>query len=273
MKIYTSDGPIPFKQFTFPDGQPHFELQIEGHLKDGDPVTIETAIRNPAELFDVVLAGDALRRAGYYPGLDIRYLMGARMDRAINNRSPFTLKVVAEVMHEDLLFRPIRILDPHSEVALKLLNATAVYPTTALAEALAYYTPEETTIVVPDRGALARSYNVPPSHRKCKVIQGMKLRDMATGKLSAFAIDYPDRAKNQTCFIIDDICDGGGTFAGLGEILLKAGAKRVDLFVTHGIFSKGLPIPNIQAVYTTNSFSDSNEYWQVTKFQVDMSRM
>lgn len=54
--------------------------------------------------------------------------------------------------------------------------------------------------------------------------------------------------------IVDDICDGGGTFVGLAKELRAAGATRVYLYVTHGIFSKRLPLEGIDHVYTTDSF-------------------
>ena len=44
----------------------------------------------------------------------------------------------------------------------------------------------------------------------------------------------------RNCLIVDDICDGGGTFIPLAKKLKNAGAKTVTLYVTHGIFSKGL---------------------------------
>ena len=39
---------------------------------------------------------------------------------------------------------------------------------------------------------------------------------------------------------IDDICDGGQTFISLAQSLKKQGAAEIFLYVTHGIFSKGL---------------------------------
>ena len=46
--------------------------------------------------------------------------------------------------------------------------------------------------------------------------------------------------QNKTILIIDDICDGGMTFKLTAERLKELGAKEVHLYVTHGIFSKGL---------------------------------
>lgn len=45
---------------------------------------------------------------------------------------------------------------------------------------------------------------------------------------------------DKNILIVDDICDGGATFMLLTKDLYKRGAKSINLFVTHGIFSKGL---------------------------------
>ena len=46
--------------------------------------------------------------------------------------------------------------------------------------------------------------------------------------------------KDQTILIVDDLCDGGMTFIKSAERLYELEAKEVHLYVSHGIFSKGL---------------------------------
>jgi phosphoribosylpyrophosphate synthetase len=65
--------------------------------------------------------------------------------------------------------------------------------------------------------------------------------------------------------IVDDICDGGGTFLGISDALgsrLRSlgdvgGDYILGLYVTHGIFSKGFCdlIEKFDHVYTTDSFN------------------
>jgi len=63
--------------------------------------------------------------------------------------------------------------------------------------------------------------------------------------------------------IVDDICDGGATFILLAKELYAAGAKEVNLFVTHGIFSKGL-IPlyeaGIKRIFTQDGEASEEHY-------------
>lgn len=60
--------------------------------------------------------------------------------------------------------------------------------------------------------------------------------------------------KDATCFIVDDICDGGGTFIGTAAMLKSKGAAKVVLIVSHGIFSKGERLEGIDEIFSTDSF-------------------
>lgn len=41
----------------------------------------------------------------------------------------------------------------------------------------------------------------------------------------------------QSCLLIDDIVDSGGTLVNAADALLKAGAKEVSAYITHGVLS------------------------------------
>ena len=43
----------------------------------------------------------------------------------------------------------------------------------------------------------------------------------------------------KSCLLIDDIVDSGGTLINAAEALLKAGAKDVSAYITHGVLSGG----------------------------------
>lgn len=48
--------------------------------------------------------------------------------------------------------------------------------------------------------------------------------------------------KKQTICIVDDICDGGRTFIEAAKLLQRLEPKEIHLYVSHGIFSKGLKV-------------------------------
>lgn len=255
MRIYTPAGDLAFKAFSFPDGQPH--VKLETHEREFETVTVETALRHPTDLLTVALLADLLRGVGYQEILlDIRYLLGARMDRAISAMEPFTLQVVARWINS-LGFNKVRILDAHSEVATRLIrNSENVLPKAVVAQVVA--TLPQVDVVIPDKGAQARVFalmnGLPGFIHQC-----YKERDPNTGALSNFRVPS-EGLKGRDLLIIDDICDGGGTFVGLAKELRKAGAKKVFLFVTHGIFSKWLPLEGIDHIYTTDTYTSPHAY-------------
>jgi ribose-phosphate pyrophosphokinase len=250
MRIYTKAGDLAFKTFTFPDGQPHFKL--ETYEREFLSVTIEAAIKNPADLFQVVLVSSVLREHGYSEVLlDIRYLLGARMDRAISSQEPFTLQSVARIINS-CGFNRVRILDAHSEVATRLIrNSSNVLPFATVRQVR--NTCGYPFIVCPDKGARDRVSNLCAGYH----VQCSKVRDTSTGALKGFSIEsHGVNLPYESVLIVDDICDGGGTFVGLAKELRKAGAKKVFLFVTHGIFSKSVPLDGIDQIFTTDSYRD-----------------
>jgi ribose-phosphate pyrophosphokinase len=110
----------------------------------------------------------------------------------------------------------------------------------------------EANIIFPDKGAQNRYADMlSGDHPKyyCE-----KKRDPVTGKFLGFEVPViKDTTRNS--YIIDDICDGGGTFLGIAE---KLQIPNLRLFVTHGIFSKGFDDLSkyFDKIYTTNSFTE-----------------
>lgn len=275
IKIYTPSGSIPFKAFEFPDWQPHIKLQARPEPGDWPSATIEARIQFPEDLLQVLLIKDALSGSGFnIINLDIRYLMGARMDRAIDASQPFTLQVIARILR-GAGFSKIRVLDPHSGASLSLLNAEGIWPTAIVKSILKQRDPASTVIICPDEGSKNRFIHYREAISGFRAVQGLKKRDPATGNLSGFGIEDASSVEGKGCLIIDDICDGGGTFSGLATVLAAVGASYIDLFVTHGLFTKGLPLTNIRHVYTTDSImakSGLSGYRDAIIYPIEMGR-
>lgn len=247
MRIYTPHGDLAFKTFDFPDGQPHFQLQTHD---DADTVTVETRIKNPAELFMVMMVAEVLGRNYRHVHLDIRYLMAARMDRAIDKFQPYTLANVGNALLG--WYSRVRILDPHSPKSGGLLGGYGVLPHAVVGQVLR--TLGDVTIVIPDKGAKDRVHSLIPSANQPHV-QILKHREMSTGKITSMEIQNP-KDVGKTCLIVDDLCDGGATFVSAARLLREAGAEKVFLYVTHGIFSKKLPLDGIDNIFTTDSYAN-----------------
>jgi ribose-phosphate pyrophosphokinase len=177
--------------------------------------------------------------------LVLTYLPYGRQDKEVSNEATFALRTFAKLLNS-LNFQGVTIVDPHSKVALDLIeNSDAVYPTGEVYHIIKEV--EADILCYPDKGARSKYqfiYDFPSMY-------GEKVRDQSSGQITSYQIVGDPTGKN--VLIVDDICDGGATFKLLAKDLLAAGAKSVVLFVTHGIFSKGtrtLFESGIQRVFT-----------------------
>jgi ribose-phosphate pyrophosphokinase len=181
------------------------------------------------------------------------------MDRRIAPGQPDTLEVftgllTAAMAHVD----EISILDPHSPVTLaRLSRARAIHPdrfVSCVLDDIEQSDAAKPMVVIPDQGAVARTSGIleriGATH---SVARCSKKRDPNTGVLSGFQLDAGD-VRGRHVVIVDDICDGGGTFTGIAEVLRSHGAKSVCLAVTHGIFSRGIELAYVDRIYSTDSY-------------------
>ena len=117
----------------------------------------------------------------------------------------------------------------------------------------------EVKLISPDGGALKKIYKVSEFLGGVDVVECSKSRDVKTGKLSGFKV-YEDDLQGMDCLIVDDICDGGGTFVGLAQELKNKNAGKLYLAVSHGIFNKGFEVLDcFEKIFTTNSFKDFDD--------------
>lgn len=102
---------------------------------------------------------------------------------------------------------------------------------------------QQPVVVLPDEGAFERVSKYAKSPRFSGHVVCKKMRDIETGRILSVDVgDIPKHLLDKPFLIIDDICDGGGTFLPIAVKLREAGVKDIHLYVTHGIFSKGLQI-------------------------------
>ena len=101
-----------------------------------------------------------------------------------------------------------------------------------------YNFPDNSVLLAPDEGSISRVAAISIA-TGIPYVHATKNRDYATGQLLSNSVpavlgDYDH------IFVIDDICDGGGTFLLLADSIRKQHiTSDLHLFVTHGIFSKG----------------------------------
>lgn len=223
----------PLSVTMFPDRTSQVWKLNDQILNTTNYAHITWHFENEGEFMHLAQLQALLQTKGFTTCLRLSYLPYARQDKAISNTSTFALNVFAHMLNA-LHFDEVIIMDPHSQDAIKMIyNSRAEYPVDTVLYLFDEY--EHNLLCYPDKGALSKYTEI----YKCSYMYGEKVRDQLTGHITSYEIKGQSVA-GQKVLIVDDICDGGMTFILLAKDLLKAGAIEVNLFVTHGIFSKGL---------------------------------
>ena len=168
--------------------------------------------------------------------LDLPYLPYARQDKKISNQTTFALTAFL-ILLNSLQFNKINIFDAHNFTAVKdiLANATNAEPIAEIN--FAVRTVNANTILYPDKGAYTRYNDL--IQTDCCVVVAEKIRDQLTGEIVKTKLTAPVH-KTDRVLIVDDLCDGGATFIKLMPLIKQA--SEVSLYVSHGIFSKGVQV-------------------------------
>lgn len=249
--VRLEDSDIKYTISRFPDGEVQISLEEFSHK---DQICVKCRITNAEELFIVTQVLDILDRHDVYYDVDIFYLMGMRMDRVMDFNRPFTLKVIVKILSNSNA-ENIAVLEPHSDVIYdyRLGNKfKTLYP-----EKLTR--PENWMdgyqLVLPDAGAVERYGYFSENRISCS-----KVRDLTTGKILEIKVDNPEKLDGRPLMIVDDLCDGGGTFCGIAEALGKLGVskEKLNISVVHMVNPKGIEnlSKNFNRVWMTNSYKD-----------------
>lgn len=257
---------------VFPGGEVHIKLPNLGYSTQH--IVIDAKIRSSDDLMQLVMIKDAIDRhyAGISVALHMFYFPYARQDRICSLREAFSLMAFIKLI-DSLNFSHIVTFDLHSQVVRNNLK-------TPLQEVTMYDIFNKNSnnfinyiLVAPDKGSatkvrdvaslLGLSYIVADKERTKKGVSYDKWVKSGGSLMDPTIISVGTRL-----LILDDICDGGATFTALAEVF----NKPVDLYVTHGIFSKGLqPLfdSGIEKIYTTNTITTETpiegkfEIWHV----------
>lgn len=258
---------IQFEVFTFSGGEPH--IKINPVFDAAAEITITHRLNSFHDVGVLCLAVDALRRMeACVSTLIIPYFPAARQDRVMVAGEPLSVKVYADIVNA-LRFKKVVVLDAHSEVTPALLHNCRVASNHKFVQRVLEQIGGNVTLISPDGGALKKIYKVSEFLGGAEVIECSKSRNVKTGQLTGFKV-FADDLEGRNCLIVDDICDGGGTFLGLADALQKKNAGKLYLAVTHGIFTNGFDnlAQYFTHIFTTNSCRELN-HKQLTQITLD----
>lgn len=253
-----------FEQMRFPAGEAHIKVVNENDRKG--PLTEVARVYGSGgdDLFTLAMWADAARRRDAITVLQMPYLPGARADHA--DFVPLGAEVYARFINS-LGVDEVICFDPHSPVmpamiervtTIDSIDSTRLVRQHVVGKRRDDRAQRYSGIIAPDKGAVERAQKVAEACH-LPLYRAEKVRDPDTGKLSGFTCEpLPDEGR---FLVVDDICDGGGTFMGLAEAT-GLPRDRLGLYVSHGVFSGRAVDLNdfFGEVWTTDSFRTAEEY-------------
>ena len=269
--VHVDKSDIKYHIDTFPDGEK--SLVIDSNIDHKtDLVNIVTRLSSMDEIFIMLQAADILNRHGVVFDLYISYLMSMRMDRVMDFNRPFSLRVVTNMI-KNCGARNKYVIEPHSDRTLEELGAKQWVTQFNLIRNNSVFNLirdnsiksriddlKGSALIFPDVGAKKRY-----SHTSGTIICFNKKRDLSTGKIIELVPETKDDFNaitlNYDFLLIDDLCDGGGTFVGIANKVREINKNaRLSILVTHLVNDKGLEnlSNNFDEVFITNSYKDWN---------------
>lgn len=252
----------PRAQIGCPDYTTDRLLFIEG----SPDITLDFDLKSSDDFFALAMAAEALRDDRPESKLHaiIRYVPYARQDRHMRPGDAHGIKVFAGLLNS-LKFESVTIWDPHSDVTPALINNVRIVSQQQLVLALMadYFKEKDALIMAPDAGAVKKAYSLAEAVG-CDLTFATKKRSTKDNSISSTTIDRSILVDSRKILIVDDICDGGRTFIELAKMIrsfdsFNDTARVIDLYVTHGIFSRGVePLFHdglINSIYCANNIN------------------
>ena len=219
----------------FADGEIYIE--ITENIR-GNSIFIVQSISSPANdnLMELLLCIDALKRSSAKNiTAVIPYFGYARQDRKVVPRTSISAKLVSNLITKAGADRVVTV-DLHAgqiqgffDIPVDNLFSTPIFARHARKKIKS----KKIICVAPDVGgterarALGKLLNV-----------GLAIVDKRRPKPGQSQVmNVIGDVKDQTCIIVDDIIDSGGTIVNAAQALKARGAKEVYVYITHGVLS------------------------------------
>jgi ribose-phosphate pyrophosphokinase len=254
----------------FADGEIYIE--INENIR-GNSIFIVQSISSPANdnLMELLLCIDALKRSSAKNiTAVIPYFGYARQDRKVIPRTSISAKLVSNLITKAGADRVVTV-DLHAgqiqgffDIPVDNLFSTPIFARHVRKRIKS----KKIICVAPDVGgterarALGKLLNV-----------GLAIVDKRRPKPGQSQVmNVIGDVKNQTCVIVDDIIDSGGTIVNAAKALKQRGAKEVYVYITHGVLSgdavKRIKNSVIKNLVITDTIDNSQKTKNVKNIEV-----
>ncbi|MHB1104263.1 MAG: ribose-phosphate pyrophosphokinase [Devosia sp.] len=240
------------------------EIFVEVHENvRGEDVFILQSTSFPANdnLMELLILTDALRRSSARRiTAVIPYFGYARQDRRSTGRTPISAKLVANLITEAGVNRVVT-LDLHAAQIQGFFDIPTdnLYSAPVMTRDIQEnYDTSKLMIVSPDVGGVARARAIAQRIGADLAIVDKRRPRAGVSEVMNIIGDVSGHA----CILIDDIVDSGGTLVNAAEALLKAGAKEVSAYITHGVLSSGaserIAASKLKELVVTDSIAETD---------------
>src|SRR6267142_1037467 len=214
-------------------------VEIQENVRGSDVFVVQsTSFPANDHLMELLIMIDALRRAsGRRLTAVIPYFGYARQDRKPGPRTPISAKLVANLITKAGADR-VMTLDLHAgqiqgffDIPTDNLFASPVM----VRDVRERFDLGKVMVVSPDVGGVVRARGLAKRINAPLAIID-KRRERAG---DSEVMNVIGEVAGQTCLLVDDIVDSGGTLVNAAEALMANGAKEVYAYISHGVLSGG----------------------------------
>ena len=214
-------------------------VEIEENVRGRDVFVIQsTSYPANDHLMELLIITDALRRASARRVTAvIPYFGYARQDRKVGPRTPISAKLVANLISHAGANRVLTI-DLHAGQIQGFFDSPTdnLYASPLMVRDIKErFDLNAVTVVSPDVGGVTRARGLAKRiDAPLAIIDKRRERPNESEVMNVIG-----EVSGQTCLLVDDIVDSGGTLVNAAEALLEKGAKDVYAYITHGVLSGG----------------------------------
>ncbi|HWK87662.1 MAG TPA: ribose-phosphate pyrophosphokinase [Xanthobacteraceae bacterium] len=213
-------------------------VEIQENVRGRDVFVVQsTSFPANDHLMELLIIIDALKRASARRiTATIPYFGYARQDRKPGPRTPISAKLVANLITHAGADR-VLTLDLHAGQIQGFFDIPTdnLYASPVMVRDIKERNLKNITVVSPDVGGVVRARGL--AKRIDAPLAIIDKRRERPGESEV--MNVIGEVSGQTCILIDDIVDSGGTLVNAADALLEKGAKEVYAYLTHGVLSGG----------------------------------
>ncbi|HWK00303.1 MAG TPA: ribose-phosphate pyrophosphokinase [Xanthobacteraceae bacterium] len=213
-------------------------VEIQENVRGRDVFVVQsTSFPANDHLMELLIIIDALKRASARRiTAAIPYFGYARQDRKPGPRTPISAKLVANLITHAGADR-VLTLDLHAGQIQGFFDIPTdnLYASPVMVRDIKERNLKDVTVVSPDVGGVVRARGL--AKRIDAPLAIIDKRRERPGESEV--MNVIGEVAGQTCILIDDIVDSGGTLVNAADALLEKGAKEVYAYLTHGVLSGG----------------------------------